>query len=166
MPLLEIRIPAEELDGEGEAVWFKPDGVFRIADSEQKKSVLFFLEVDMGTEAVVGEEGSVKDIRQKIINYQRYIQSGRYKVFESLWKCPFNGFRLLFLAHSLERMAALCRLVEQMPPSDFIWVTAQERMFSQGLADTIWARGGKMAKSAESILNWSMARPSPVAPIS
>jgi hypothetical protein len=129
-----------------------PDGVFTIADKLSKKTLLFFLEVDMGTETLVNTKRGPGDIRQKIINYQSIFRTCRYKRYKKAFQSEFNGFRLLFLTNSFGRMKKMCDLVERMPPSDFIWLTDQERLFSKGLSAEIWARGGKYHKSSESIL--------------
>ena len=157
-----LQISVSPAGQEEKPIFLIPDAIFRIRDSEQGKSVLFFLEVDMGTETLASPKRGAKDIRQKVLNYQAIFRSGKYRILNGLWAGSFQGFRLLFLANSPERMAFLCRLVQEMPPSDFIWVTDQERMFSRGLADTIWARGGNTSKPTESILSREMSRPSPL----
>lgn len=129
-----------------------PDGVFTIIDKFSKKMLLFFLEVDMGTETLVNTKRGPGDIRQKIINYQRIFRTRHYKRYKKAFRSEFNGFRLLFLTNSFGRMKKFCDLVARMPPSDFIWLTDQDRMFSQGLSAEIWARGGKYHKPSESIL--------------
>ncbi len=151
--------------GPGPDSWmdFIPDGVFKVSAKEQdkRKSLLFFLEVDMGTEPLTSSNGG-RDLRQKILNFQAYFRTERYKRYEEFWNCRFNGFRLLFLANTGSRMASICRLVQEMPPSDFIWVSDQDRMFTQGLGDSIWARGGKDQAALQSIIGPSLARPTSV----
>lgn len=138
---------------------FIPDGVFTInnGDQGQRKSLLFFLEVDMGTEPLASPTAGGRDLRQKILNYQAYYRTNRYRRYEELWGCRFNGFRLLFLANTAGRMAVICRLVQEMVPSDFIWVTDQGQVFEKGLGAAIWARGGKDQTPPHSILGPSLA---------
>ncbi|MDY6839487.1 MAG: replication-relaxation family protein [Thermodesulfobacteriota bacterium] len=143
-------------------IGFTPDGVFSITDREQQKALLFFLEVDMGTESVASPKRAPRDVRQKIINYQAYFRSSLHKRYEKTWDCKFSGFRLLFVTNSNARMTLLCRLALKMPPSDFVWVTEQGRMFAHGLSAEIWARGGRYQSPLESILGRQMARPSPL----
>ncbi len=50
------------------------------------------------------------------------------------------------------RHTTLCRPVQKMPPSDFVWLTDQSNMFKNGLGDKIWYRGSKTEKPSESIL--------------
>jgi hypothetical protein len=134
-----------------------PDGVFIIADKESEKTLLFFLEVDMGTETLVNTTQAPNDIRQKIINYQALFRNGQYKRYEKIFKAKLNGFRLLFLSNTPARLKALCRLVRQMPPTDFIWLAAQDQMFSNGLAAEIWVRGGKDDEKLQSIVGHKLA---------
>jgi DNA-binding MarR family transcriptional regulator len=132
-----------------------PDGVFTI--SHQKKTILFFLEVDMGTETLASIQQEPGDVRQKIINYQSLFRSNSYKRYEKIFNAKIKGFRLLFLSNTFSRMKQLCNLTQQMPPSDFIWITDQKKMFSRGISAEIWARGGRYHAAPESILGPKLA---------
>jgi len=162
-PLIFERIPGE--GNSGEPVGFTPDGVFSTKHRETQKTLLFFLEVDMGTETIASPKRDPRDIRQKILNYQKYFRSGRYKRYEKVWDCELNGFRLLFLTNTDSRLLALCRLVREMPPSDFVWITSLNKMFSDGLSAEIWFRGGGQENPLESILGREMACRVPVLPL-
>ena len=137
----------------GKPVEFIPDGIFSITCKEpEKKTLLFFLEVDMGTETLASQDRNSKDIRQKVLRYQNLFRSGNYKRYESDFDSKFNGFRLLFMVNSEARLISLCRLAREMPPSDFIWLANQGKMFSHGLSAKIWARGGRNEEPPQSIL--------------
>jgi len=136
---------------------FIPDAVIMIKNSASKKSLLFFLEVDMGSETIASPKRDHNDVRQKIINYQTYFRTGQYKRYEKIFGSRFNGFRLLFLTNSFSRFKALCRLVREMPPNDFLWLTDQEQMFASGLSAKIWARGGRDNNPLQSILGPKLA---------
>ncbi|MBN2138292.1 MAG: replication-relaxation family protein, partial [Sedimentisphaerales bacterium] len=99
-------------------VTFTPDAVFAVADSVGGKTCLFFLEVDRGTEIVASPKRDMKDIRQKIINYQWYFQSGGYKRYEAIFGASLRGFRLLFLTSTNGGLVALCKLIREMEPSN------------------------------------------------
>jgi hypothetical protein len=158
---LSERIPEDHRPGK--FVEFFPDGVFSITCQETgKKTLLFFLEVDMGTETLASMDRDVKDIRRKILNYQALFRSGVYKRYEQVFESKFNGFRLLFLVNGAARLISLCRLVREMSPSDFIWVADRGRMFSHGLAAKIWARGGRNDDPPQSILGPGLACELPV----
>jgi len=139
-------------NGIGEVTSFKPDATFSICDSNQGKTLLFFLEVDLGTETLASPKRGLTDIRQKILNYGACFDTLFYKRYERLWNCQLNGFRLLFLTDTISRMSTLCSLVREMPPSDFIWVAQKDRMFEDGISADIWARGGRPDTSPQSIL--------------
>jgi hypothetical protein len=134
-----------------------PDGVFTITNKDAEKTLLFFLEVDMGTETLAKTKQVPGDIRQKIVDYQTLFRSNHYKRYEKIFNTELNGFRLLILANIPARMKAICNLVQEMPPSNFIWVTDQKRMFSHGISAEIWARGGRYEKPTESILGHKLA---------
>lgn len=162
IPLIFEPPPAGEKDQN--ASGFTPDGVFSITNRKRQITLLFFLEVDMGTESVASLKRDPRDVRQKVINYQEYFRSDRYKRYEKYWDCNLKGFRLLFLTNTNGRLAVLSRLVQEMPPSDFIWLTSLEQMFSHGLSAEIWVRAGKQEAPSESILGTSACR-TPVLPL-
>jgi hypothetical protein len=66
-------------------VRFTPDAVFAITNAVDSKTLLFFLEVDCGTETLSSPQRDMKDIRQKILNYQWYFQSFKYKRYERIF---------------------------------------------------------------------------------
>lgn len=135
---------------------FIPDGVFTITSADLKKELLFFLEVDMGTETVASPKRDFKDIRQKITNYQALFRTGQYKRYAKTFNSRLNGFRLLFLTNTHTRLKALCRLIREMLPTDFIWLADQNNMFSYGLSANIWARGGRHNNPQQSILGQNL----------
>jgi hypothetical protein len=139
---------------------FTPDAVFAIADSVGGKTCLFFLEVDCGTETIASPKRDMTDIRQKIVNYQWYFQNHSYKRYEEVFGAGLRGFRLLFLTHSLGRLTALCKLAQEMPPSDFVWLTECSRLFPDGVAAKIWVRGGDLQCPPQSILGGLSCRAS------
>jgi len=162
IPLI-FEPPSDKSQGQ-KAGGFTPDGVFSITHRERQKTLLLFLEVDMGTESMATLKREPRDIRQKIINYQEYFRSDRYKRYEEHWHCNFKGFRLLFLAHTHRRLTVLSRLVLEMPPSDFIWLTSLDQMFAHGLSAEIWIRGGRQEARPGSILGSSLACLAPILP--
>jgi len=164
LPVYERVVVKSEEQNEEEA-YFIPDGVFSITDKEStpQKTLLFFLEVDMGSEPLVRTNQGAQDIRQKIVYYQSYFRTYGYKRYEGFWNCRLNGFRLLFLTNTASRKIALCRLVQEMRPSNFIWVADQESMFAKGLGTEIWARGGLDQQPPESILGQLAADCPPIA---
>jgi DNA-binding MarR family transcriptional regulator len=134
-------------------VKFTPDGVCAITHSTENKTLLFFLEVDCGTETLSSPQRDMRDIRQKILKYQWYFQSLKYKRYEAIFKTSnLRGFRVLFLTKTAGRLAALCKLTQEMQPSRFIWLTEQERIFNEGVSAKIWARGGNLHATQQSIL--------------
>jgi hypothetical protein len=155
----ESRIRIETGD---DFIEFAPDGLLTIWHRGIGKSLLFFLEVDMGTESRASLDRNPKDVRQKILNYQALFRTGHYKRYEEIFKSKYNGFRLLFLVNSPSRLASLCRLVQEMPPSDFIWLTDQERMFTNGVSAEIWARGGHYDNPPQSIFGPRLACEAPI----
>jgi hypothetical protein len=98
----------------------------------------------------------------EVMTYQTTFRSGYYKRFEDIFNFKFHGFRLLFLTNSPARSTSLSRLVQEMPPSDFIWLTNQEKMFSDGLSAEIWARGGKTDRPPQSIIGSDLSVRAPL----
>ncbi len=145
---LSERVPVQ---GKKKTVTFTPDAVFSVKSAEKGKSLLFFLEVDMSTESLSNRRG-LGDIRHKVVNYRTYLGKKIYNRYQRLLKTDFNGFRLLFLVNTEKRSNAISRIVAEMLPSNFIWITDQERMSTHGLAGKIWVRGGQQSSKPQSIL--------------
>ena len=144
---------------------FTPDGVFSLTHADVGKTLLFFLEVDMGSETLVSPKGDRRDVRQKILNYQVYFWLKRYKRYERIFDAPLHGFRVLFLAHTRTRILALSGVVRDIPPSGFIWLTDRGRLLSDGVWAPIWARGGRVDIPSESILGSKIPGPASMHPV-
>ncbi len=139
-------------DSGEQGIKFTPDAVFGISDVLADKTCLYFLEVDRGTETMASPKRDITDVRQKIINYQWYFQSERYKRYEEVFKCKLRGVCRLFLTNTYARLVALCKLTQEMFPREFIWLTECSRLFPDGVSAEIWASGGDLHASQGSIL--------------
>jgi len=140
-----------------------PDGVFAITDKTSGKSLLFFLEVDMGTESQTSANRDATTILGKLQAYKELFRSAGYQRYEKILGATFRGFRVLFVAHTYARRVQLSRLVEQVKPSEFIWLTDQDRIFRDGISAEIWSRGGRIDGQPESILGPTLACRAPLA---
>ena len=139
-------------DSGEQGIKFTPDAVFSISDSIAAMTCLYFLEVDRGTETMASPKRDMGDIRQKIVNYQWYQQKDRYKRYDEVFKYDLLGFRLLFLTSTYSRLAALCRLTQEMFPREFVWLTECSRLFPAGVSAKIWVIGGDLDGHPGSIL--------------
>jgi len=139
-----------------------PDGIFSVTHAESNKSLLFFLEVDMGTETLSSRSTRTRDIRGKILSYQEIFRSLRYKQLEDHFELSFRGFRTLFVAHQESRLQQLCRLVKLVPSTGFVWLTSLEDVLNRGMSASIWTAGGLTNSEPRSILGPSMATDCPL----
>jgi Replication-relaxation len=133
-------------------VEFVSDGVVGITDRQSKKTALFFLEADRGTEPLRAAHRKGGDVQSKIRNYQAYFRVQSHKRYGRVWKGLLKGFRVLFLAHNERRLSSLCELTRSLPPSDFVWFTHRGDLSARGLWSEIWVRGGRQDRPRESIL--------------
>lgn len=143
---------SEYFEIESHQINFIPDGVFYIKSEIQNKSLLFFLEVDMGTESLKSRSPNSNNILRKIKNYRAYFQFNKYKRYQKKWNTLFNGFRLLFLTNTTERKNKISDLVSLEKTNDFIWIADQYDMFEKGIGGKIWTQGGNTVVSKESII--------------
>jgi hypothetical protein len=159
LPLRKNGMPAisDNIRRSEQNIEFIPDGVFSIASKEQNKSLLFFLEVDMGSESLNSSSLNSNNISTKIKNYRAYFQSQIYKRYETRWNTKFNGFRLLFLTNTTSRRLTLSRFIFSDMTNDFIWITDQDQMFQHGIGGKIWTQGGDASSSPKSILGPTLA---------
>jgi len=142
---------------DGQLIGFEPDGAFCFRHLELGKALLFLLEVDRGTEPRTSPADRPA-IGRKLACYQRYYATEGYKTYEKRWGSPFRGFRLLILAETSQRAEAICRLVRQSPPSEFVWTAEYGNLLAQGLHAPIWLAGGDTQLAAQSILGGQYQR--------
>jgi len=133
-----------------------PDGIFSITHKKQNKSLLFFLEVDRGTETLVSKNPLVKDIRNKIVGYQEIFSAKSYKNFDRNFGHDFKGFRVLFVSASEKRFEQINRLIRRIPQTDFVWNSTIEIIKQLGIFDQIWAKGDNVEGELFSILGPSI----------
>lgn len=129
-----------------------PDAVATITDGERNKTVLFFLEVDMGTEPFDSPDERRSTIVQKVRKYQDCFKTERYRDYESVWNCAFRGFRTLFVTSTKTGASLLASNLAAVRPRDFIWVTSQDDLLERGIGAPIWIRGGRTECPTVSIL--------------
>jgi len=139
----------------GEEISFIPDAAICLSHKETSRSLLFFLEVDLGTETIADPiKASSRDLRRKIIVYRNYLGRHGYRRYTKteLFNTTLRGFRLLLVAHTEARAEALSRLVNAMQPSDFVWVSDLPMIRRLGFAGNVWTRGGRIEDNRLSIL--------------
>ena len=156
-PLIAEEVAIDDSNEE-----FIPDGVFSILNRKQNKRLLFFLEVDMSTEAIKSSNYSTTTIAQKVVNYQTYFSSKQYKRYEKKWNCEFNGFRCLILTNTQSRKEVIANHLKELKTVDFIWITDQDQMFKQGVSSKMWITGGYLLKPLKSIIGSSLAFEKPL----
>jgi len=131
---------------DGSVFPFTPDAAACVTHRGLNKNLLFFLEVDMGTEIIADpQHTSNADVRRKIVVYRNYLGRGGYKRYEdrNLFNAKFNGFRVLLVAATSKRCEVLCRLVRAMAPSEFVWVTDLTSIEKRGFGGPLWSVGGR-----------------------
>ena len=114
---------------------FAPDISMKLTKGE--KSLLFFVEIDCGTESLTGQ----RSVKEKIERYRIYRGTNLYKYFEKPFEAHFNGFRVLFVAPNHTRLKQLCTVTRSNTPSDFVWLTKLDSVI-QAFEGVIWLRGG------------------------
>lgn len=154
-----------KIEESGLGAFIIPDGIFSITDLKQAKSLLFFLEVDMGTESMTSSNPGKGDIKRKILAYKQVFGSKLYKGLEDPFKATFTGFRTLFISETESRLQQLCRLIRSMPSTDFVWLTDKDSVFENGISGRIWVKGGKEEDGRYSILGPSLAFKCQIPPI-
>jgi hypothetical protein len=142
-----VRVP-----GESDIITLIPDGVCALGHNELGKTVLFFVEIDMGTEARTSAAQYPGEIRRKLQCYQQLLSTGDYRRYETDFDAKFRGFRLLMVTPQPERLRALCRLVREVCTTDFVWLTDRSGLLRQGIHAPIWRVGGREDLPPQSIL--------------
>ena len=153
---------AEEVEIDDSNEEFIPDGVFSILNKKQNKHLLFFLEVDMSTEAIKSPNHSTTTIAQKIVNYKSYFSSQQYKRYEKKWNCEFNGFRCLIITNTLSRKELIANYLIALQNVDFIWITDQNQLFNHGIGAKIWIKCDTLHQLQRSIVGSTLSFEKPL----
>jgi hypothetical protein len=148
-----IRFPHEPT-----AVGLQPDGVFAIQHQELRKALLFFVEIDMGTEGLTSVAPAPGKITRKLQCYEQLFVNETYRRYESIFSATFRGFRMLLVSHDSAHLPALCRQVRSRADWNFVWLTSRGALVSQGAHAPIWYAGGRLDLPPESILGGEAAR--------
>ena len=130
---------------------FIPDGVFTIGHRKLKKTLLFFLEAERGTQP--GSSPSERStLERKIHAYRECSRVARYKTYEKECPHPLDGFRLLILNETGSGLERTCRVVAARRFSGFVWLTDLDSLLANGIGADIWVRGGRTDEPRRSIL--------------
>ena len=143
-----------------------PDGVLALSHATLEKTLLFFVEIDTGSEPVTSPRGHRGSLWHKLVSYQAYYGCDVYKRYEKIWDCQLRRFRVLMLAGTRARAAAISRLLRDVGTADFVLVADRENMLTCGVWSAIWRAGGKLGQSEISILGSQLPRQSPSPPSS
>jgi hypothetical protein len=87
-----------------------PDAIFTLTHERKKKTLLYFLETDTGSESLRGLGVGKNSIEQKIQNYQLLFATKRYKEYEATLEHKLKGFRVLILCESEKRAGNIDQL--------------------------------------------------------
>lgn len=138
-----------------------PDGVLGLSHEVLRKTLLLFVEVDTGSEPIESPRGHRGSLWHKVTTYQAYYACDAYKRYEKIWDCQLKRFRVLLLAATRTRAAAISRLLRDVGDSDFILVADRERMLTTGVWAAIWRPGGRLDEPEVSILGSQLPHPYP-----
>jgi hypothetical protein len=119
-----------------ERVRFTPDGVFSIANQEGKK-LLFFLEIDRGTENL-SASGNSRSFAERIAAYKHYLDGKGYARYCEEFQFEFRGFRLLVVTTSLQRLEHLKEIAADVDPRGVVWLCLQKDITPETLFGAIW----------------------------
>lgn len=125
---------------------FVPDGVFYLANAAGKK-LLFFLEVDRGTEPVKSaHHGS--SVISKLLAYTNYFDANGYRYYSGAFGYSFRGFRVLWLTSSQPRLIHIRDLCIETGVGNFLWLATLRQLGSGGPLAGVWTVPGHRGKRA------------------
>lgn len=129
-----------------------PDAAFCVTHGAARRSVLFFVEADRGTESLISGNAAATSINAKFDAYRDVFAHGAYKVYGDAWGIQFRGFRVLFLTEDESRAQRIHELTHSNRPSGYIWTANRQDLCQHGAGACIWRRGGTDGQVKESIL--------------
>jgi hypothetical protein len=114
-----------------------PDGVF-VLETSDKRSSLFVLEIDRGTEPLTGSHPSA--IERKLLLYRAGFESNSDAVYERLFGVEFSGFRVLCLVPDSRRADGFLKLANRCDLQPLVWVGLDEVVEDRGDLNKKWWR--------------------------
>jgi hypothetical protein len=124
--------------------WWVPDAVLILHHRELGKTLLLYLEADCGTEAMVSNSADPSAIRDKLLAYREHLRQKAYQSLATAWQMEVNGFRLLMVTTSTQRLENLYAAAQQTQGCEFVWLTTQQDLRSRGLHERIWVPPGQV----------------------
>lgn len=117
----------------------KPDAAFSLS-RESEASLLFFLEVDLGSEPFHRRQTQGQSsLLEKVTLYGNYFDSGEYVPdAKKLFMHNFKGFRLLLAARDWGRIHTLRGHMESRGDTHYIWASTFDDIATEGVFGKIW----------------------------
>ena len=112
-----------------------PDGVMNL--KRKKKSALFMIECDYGTEILKSTSGHHTDIENKLNSYLNLFENNCLAFYENHYSQKFNRFRTLFVCSDRNRMNAISHLLTDRP-FHFIWLTTLSDLSKKSILGNIF----------------------------
>lgn len=147
------------MDTDATRAWpsrLRPDDAVILHHAPQNKSLLFFIEADMGTEPT-RRSTMGSDIHSKLENYRSLFQSEAYRRFETHANGSLAGFRVLFVTYDTKRLNELDDYCRSLPDSDFVWLTDYDHLKRDGAWAKIWRHRSVTSDEEDSIIGSSLA---------
>lgn len=130
------------LDGTGENYRrLIPDAIMCLGHDTRK--ILFFVEMDMGTESEQSSSGHTNNLEHKVTTYAAALSGKTYSHLNKEFDAKFNGFRTLIVAHSQPRLDQINRYLKGYSTTGFVWTTSLAKILSDGIGGDIWSSGGR-----------------------
>jgi hypothetical protein len=115
----------------------KPDFVMALDKGEGRK-LLFFGEIDRGTESILSASADKYCLKRKIGAYVACFDNGHYKAYEKNFGAAFNGFRVLFITTTEERLRNVLDALTSFDDVAFFWLTTLDKLDGDVLTSRIW----------------------------
>jgi len=122
----------------GKEVELIPDGVVCLSRGNAK--TLLFFEIYRGSQALEGEERS---IRNKLEVYAAYCDQKLYKNFSELFSYPFAGFRVLMIVSSTSYLEKLKKICSELGHIGLFWLALEKDISSDTIFKPIWQVPGE-----------------------
>lgn len=143
-PDVGTRFWLGQLSVDNQTFW--PDGIIVLRSISLNKSLLCFLEVDMGTESVTSKSKLESVLHGKVLLYRSLFLSGGYKKLANNGE-SFRGFRLLFVFSEKKKLQTFVRFCQQLEPCPFVWSTDFVSFNDKGAGAYVWYKGGFLGET-------------------
>ena len=117
-----------------------------VLNTSGKPPMLFFGEMDRGTESITTRKAIKYSFKHKVEAYISYFDRAGFQEFNNDFEADFQGFRVLIITTSEKRLQNILDCILEFNDVEFMWLTTLEQTKENILTSRIWRMASPMTR--------------------